>query len=99
MTQALRRKVFSSVLKQEQGWFDKRSTGELVNRLSSDTEVVGKALSANIADGLRSLVMTFAGAGMMVSHYHLTYFYSIYKFCSFIFQQNWLWLVLLWYHQ
>lgn len=68
MTQALRRKVFSSVLKQEQGWFDKRSTGELVNRLSSDTEVVGKALSANIADGLRSLVMTFAGAGMMARH-------------------------------
>lgn len=39
MTNALRRQVFSSILKQEQGWFDVRPTGELVNRLSADTQV------------------------------------------------------------
>lgn len=66
MTQALRRKVFSSIVKQEQGWFDKRSTGELVNRLSADTQLVGQALSSNISDGLRSMVMVCAGTGMMV---------------------------------
>lgn len=67
MTQALRKNVFSSILKQEQGWFDKRSTGELVNRLSSDTQIVGQALSTNISDGLRSVAMVCAGTGMMVS--------------------------------
>ncbi|XP_044749926.1 ATP-binding cassette sub-family B member 10, mitochondrial isoform X3 [Coccinella septempunctata] len=65
MTQALRKKVFSSILRQEQGWFDKRSTGELVNRLSSDTQIVGQALSSNISDGLRSVAMVCAGTGMM----------------------------------
>ncbi|KAG5898803.1 hypothetical protein JTB14_011013 [Gonioctena quinquepunctata] len=65
MTNALRRQVFSSILKQEQGWFDKKSTGELINRLSADTQIVGTALSQNISDGLRSFVMVCAGTGMM----------------------------------
>ncbi|XP_060532272.1 ATP-binding cassette sub-family B member 10, mitochondrial isoform X1 [Cylas formicarius] len=65
MTQALRTKVFNAILKQEQGWFDKRPTGELINRLSSDTQIVGQALSQNISDGLRSTVMVFVGTGMM----------------------------------
>jgi ATP-binding cassette subfamily B (MDR/TAP) protein 10 len=65
MTQALRTRVFSTIIKQEQGWFDKRSTGELVNRLSADTQIVGNALSSNISDGLRSVVMVCAGTGMM----------------------------------
>lgn len=67
MTQALRLKLFSSILKQEQGWFDKRTTGELVNRLSADTQIVGQALTTNISDGLRSTIMVAAGTGMMVS--------------------------------
>lgn len=67
MTQALRMRVFSALLKQEQGFFDTKPTGELVNRLSSDTQLVGQALSQNISDGLRSTVMVIAGTGMMVS--------------------------------
>lgn len=66
MTQSLRRQVFSSILKQEQGWFDSRPTGELVNRLSADTQIVGQALTMNISDGLRSGIMVLAGSGMMV---------------------------------
>lgn len=65
MTQELRKKVFNAILRQEQGWFDKKSTGELVNRLSSDTQLVGQALSTNISDGLRSCAMVCAGTGMM----------------------------------
>lgn len=66
MTNALRRKLFGSILKQEQAWFDKRPTGELVNRISADTQIVGTALSTNIADGLRSFVMVCASTGMML---------------------------------
>lgn len=66
MTQKLRRNVFNAIVRQEQGWFDKRPTGELINRLSADTQVVGQALSQNISDGLRSTVMVLAGTSMMV---------------------------------
>lgn len=66
MIQSLRLKLFSSILRQEQGWFDKRTTGELVNRLSADTQIVGQALTNNISDGLRSTIMVFVGSGMMV---------------------------------
>ncbi|XP_072931322.1 ATP-binding cassette sub-family B member 10, mitochondrial [Epargyreus clarus] len=65
MTQALRRQVYSSIMKQETAWFGRTSTGELVNRLSADTQLVGRNLSQNVSDGLRSLVMVGAGTGMM----------------------------------
>lgn len=54
------------MLYQEAGWFDQKGTGELVNRLSSDTYQVGNSLSMNLSDGLRSTAMIMAGTGMMV---------------------------------
>ncbi|XP_046967857.1 ATP-binding cassette sub-family B member 10, mitochondrial-like [Vanessa cardui] len=65
MTQSLRKKVFSSIMRQEPAWFGRTSTGELVNRLSADTQLVGRNLSSNVSDGLRSLFMVGAGTGMM----------------------------------
>lgn len=66
MTQNLRKDVFRSILRQEQQFFDARSTGELVNRLSADAQLVGQALSGNLSDGLRSTFAVLAGSGMMV---------------------------------
>lgn len=51
---------------QECSWFDTKGTGELVNRLSADTYMVGNSLSQNLSDGLRSTAMILAGTGMMV---------------------------------
>ncbi|XP_038212629.1 ATP-binding cassette sub-family B member 10, mitochondrial isoform X1 [Zerene cesonia] len=65
MTQSLRKQVFAAILRQEPQWFGKNSTGELVNRLSADTQLVGRNLSQNVSDGLRSLFMVGAGTGMM----------------------------------
>ncbi|CAG9788382.1 unnamed protein product [Diatraea saccharalis] len=65
MTQALRKQVYSAIMRQEPAWFSKTSTGELVNRLSTDTQLVGRNLSENVSDGLRSLFMVGAGTGMM----------------------------------
>ncbi|CAG4953003.1 unnamed protein product [Colias eurytheme] len=65
MTQSLRKQVFGAILRQEPQWFGKNSTGELVNRLSADTQLVGRNLSQNVSDGLRSLFMVGAGTGMM----------------------------------
>lgn len=50
---------------QECSWFDTKGTGELVNRLSTDTYMVGNSLSQNLSDGLRSTAMVLAGTGMM----------------------------------
>ncbi|XP_047997509.1 ATP-binding cassette sub-family B member 10, mitochondrial [Leguminivora glycinivorella] len=66
MTQALRKQVYNAILRQEPAWFGKTSTGELVNRLSADTQLVGRNLSQNVSDGLRSLFMVGAGTGMMI---------------------------------
>ncbi|KAG1681986.1 ATP-binding cassette sub-family B member 10, mitochondrial [Nymphon striatum] len=63
--QNIRKGVYSSILKQETAFFDKNKSGELVNRLSSDTTVVGFSVTMNISDGLRSLFGAIAGVSMM----------------------------------
>ncbi|KAK3553418.1 hypothetical protein QTP70_003482 [Hemibagrus guttatus] len=61
----LRESLFSSILRQEVGFFDKTRTGELINRLSSDTARVGSVLTDNMSDGLRALAQAGAGVSMM----------------------------------
>lgn len=62
----LRYKLFQSITNQEIAFFDKRGTGELVNRLSGDTSLVGHAITYKVSDGLRALVQGTAGMSMMV---------------------------------
>ena len=62
----LRHKLFQSITNQEIAFFDKRGTGELVNRLSGDTSLVGHAITYNVSDGLRALVQASVGVSMMV---------------------------------
>ncbi|XP_051849582.1 ATP-binding cassette sub-family B member 10, mitochondrial [Antechinus flavipes] len=61
----LRGNLFSSVLKQEVAFFDKTRTGELINRLSSDTALLGRSLTENLSDGLRAGAQASVGIGMM----------------------------------
>ncbi|KAI5625029.1 ATP-binding cassette sub-family B member 10, mitochondrial [Silurus asotus] len=61
----LRASLFSSILRQEVGFFDKTRTGELINRLSSDTGRVGSVLTDNMSDGLRAVAQAGAGVSMM----------------------------------
>ena len=62
----LRQSLFKSVMSQEMAFFDKNKTGELINRLSSDTEVIGMSISQNLSDGLRSIMQASFGVGMML---------------------------------
>lgn len=64
----LRDKLFKSIINQEITFFDQRGTGELVNRLSADTSLVGHAITYNVSDGLRALVQATAGISMMVTN-------------------------------
>eukprot|EP00040_Diaphanoeca_grandis_P009930 m.50854 g.50854 ORF g.50854 m.50854 type:complete len:691 (-) comp21358_c0_seq1:61-2133(-) len=62
----LRTKMFSHLASLDMAFFDQMKTGELVNRLSSDTVEVGKALAGNISDGLRSMAQGLVGVSLMV---------------------------------
>ena len=62
----IREKIFGAVLRQEMAFFDQSRTGELINRLSADTSLVGQALTSNISDGLRALAQISVGISMMV---------------------------------
>ncbi|XP_034043522.1 ATP-binding cassette sub-family B member 10, mitochondrial [Thalassophryne amazonica] len=61
----LRAAVFSSILRQEVAFFDKNRTGELINRLSADTAVVGRSVTLNLSDGLRAVAQAGGGVSMM----------------------------------
>lgn len=66
ITKALRERLYDRIMRHDCAWFDTKGTGELVNRLSVDTYMVGNSLSQNLSDGLRSTAMVIAGTGMMV---------------------------------
>ncbi|XP_031835599.1 ATP-binding cassette sub-family B member 10, mitochondrial [Nomia melanderi] len=65
VTQSLRKQLYSAILRQETAMFDKCGTGELVGRLSGDTQLVSYALTSNISNGLRSAIMSISGMAMM----------------------------------
>ncbi|XP_041351268.1 ATP-binding cassette sub-family B member 10, mitochondrial-like [Gigantopelta aegis] len=62
----LREKLFGSIIKQEIAFFDKTKTGELINRLSTDTSLLGQSVTMNISDGLRAAISAIGGISMMV---------------------------------
>ena len=62
----LREQLYRSILSQEIAFFDERRTGELTNRLASDTTVLQSAVSANISMGLRSLAQAIGGIGFLL---------------------------------
>ena len=64
----LRQSLFSSIMRQETAFFDRTKTGEVINRLSADTILVGKAVTDNVSDGLRAVAQAAAGVSMMVGY-------------------------------
>jgi len=62
----LRRDLFNSIAAQDMAFFDSNRTGELINRLSTDTTLVGKAITNNLADGVRSLVQATVGSSSLI---------------------------------
>lgn len=60
----LRSKLYKRTYTQDAEFFDANRVGDLISRLSSDTIIVGKGITQNLSDGLRSLV---SGAGGFVA--------------------------------
>ncbi|MFL5350741.1 MAG: ABC transporter ATP-binding protein [Hyalangium sp.] len=61
----LRQKLFASLMSQEVAFFDERKTGELTNRLASDTAVLQNTVSTNISMVLRNVAQALGGIGML----------------------------------
>mmetsp|Transcript_7736 Transcript_7736/g.13738 ORF Transcript_7736/g.13738 Transcript_7736/m.13738 type:complete len:725 (+) Transcript_7736:10-2184(+) len=60
-----RKQLFASILAQDLNFFDKTRTGELINRLATDTQLVQKAITGNLVGGLRSSFMAIGGTAML----------------------------------
>ncbi len=62
----LRRDLYGSLVEQEIAFFDERRTGELANRLSSDTAVLQSAVSANVSMLLRHAATIIGGVALLL---------------------------------
>ena len=61
----LRTRLYASIVAQEIGFFDANRTGELINRLSSDTQVLQNAVTINISMFARTLVTILGGVAIL----------------------------------
>ncbi|KAM7208799.1 P-loop containing nucleoside triphosphate hydrolase protein [Naviculisporaceae sp. PSN 640] len=57
----LRTQLYRRTYIQDAEFFDANRVGDLISRLNSDTVIVGKSITQNVSDGLRSLVSGAAG--------------------------------------
>ncbi len=57
----LRKRLYRAILDQEVAFFDSRRTGELMNRLASDTTVLQNTVSVNVSMALRSAATVLGG--------------------------------------
>lgn len=62
----LRGKLFSAIMSQEIGFFDRSRVGELMSRLSSDTSLLQRAVTINISVALRYALQVLGGVVMML---------------------------------
>ncbi|KAL3640508.1 ABC transporter B member 25 [Castilleja foliolosa] len=63
----LRNNLFSHLIHQEIAFFDVTRTGELLSRLSEDTQIIKNAATTNLSEALRNLSTAFIGLGFMLA--------------------------------
>ncbi len=61
----LREALFESLMTQETAFFDSQKTGDLTNRLASDTTVLQNAVSVNVSMGLRNAAAILGGLTLL----------------------------------
>ncbi|PHT32441.1 ABC transporter B family member 27 [Capsicum baccatum] len=59
--------LFSHLIQQEIAFFDVTRTGELLSRLSEDTQIIKNAATTNLSEALRNLTTALIGIGFMFS--------------------------------
>ncbi|KAG6716540.1 hypothetical protein I3843_04G049500 [Carya illinoinensis] len=63
----LRKDLFSHLVHQEIAFFDVTRTGELLSRLSEDTQIIKNAATTNLSEALRNLTTALIGIAFMFS--------------------------------
>ncbi|KAL0461568.1 UNVERIFIED_CONTAM: ABC transporter B family member 27 [Sesamum latifolium] len=63
----LRKNLFSHLIQQEIAFFDVTRTGELLSRLSEDTQIYKNAATTNLSEALRNVTTALIGIGFMFS--------------------------------
>ncbi|KAK7292158.1 hypothetical protein RIF29_07895 [Crotalaria pallida] len=61
----LRKNLFSHLVNQEIAFFDVTRTGELLSRLSEDTQIIKNAATTNLSEALRNLSTALIGLSFM----------------------------------
>lgn len=61
----LRKDLFQHLINQEIAFFDVTRTGELLSRLSEDTQIIKNAATTNLSEALRNLTTALIGLGFM----------------------------------
>ncbi|KAJ0049258.1 hypothetical protein Pint_16278 [Pistacia integerrima] len=61
----LRKSLFSHLVSQEIAFYDVTRTGELLSRLSEDTQIIKNAATSNLSEALRNLSTAFVGLAFM----------------------------------
>ncbi|XP_004508658.1 ABC transporter B family member 25 [Cicer arietinum] len=61
----LRKNLFGHLVNQEIAFFDVTRTGELLSRLSEDTQIIKNAATTNLSEALRNLSTAFIGLSFM----------------------------------
>ncbi|OTB05263.1 hypothetical protein M426DRAFT_320078 [Hypoxylon sp. CI-4A] len=61
----LRSQLFRRTYGQDAEFFDANRVGDLISRLGTDTIIVGKSITQNVSDGLRSIVNSVSGLALM----------------------------------
>ena len=62
----LRQRLYASLVRQEVAFFDAHRTGELTNRLASDTQVVQSAATVNVSMALRFGLTVLGSVGILM---------------------------------
>ncbi|KAJ6970268.1 ABC transporter B family member 25 [Populus alba] len=63
----LRKNLFNHLINQEIAFFDVTRTGELLSRLSEDTQIIKNAATSNLSEALRNVSTAFIGLGFMLA--------------------------------
>ncbi|KAK7330274.1 hypothetical protein VNO77_24464 [Canavalia gladiata] len=61
----LRKNLFSHLVNQEIAFFDVTRTGELLSRLSEDTQIIKNAATTNLSEAMRNFSTAFIGLSFM----------------------------------
>ncbi|RVW31447.1 ABC transporter B family member 25 [Vitis vinifera] len=63
----LRKDLFSHLINQDIAFFDVTPTGELLSRLSEDSQIIKNVATSNLSSALTSITIVFIGLGFMFS--------------------------------